>query len=218
MMTHKKDVPYSNNPSLQYEAINLKYYGNELSMFFVLPYANQTLKNLTQHLTADQLRSLINETTEDNMNVHYKIPQIKFKSQRKINDYLSSLGLKSLFEHPTLTNMMTNMDIKVSEVMHAAEIEVQEKGTIATAVTTLSFVPLSLPVPLSETIPFFLNRPFMFFIYHFDTKTILLNGLVYKPMEAQIEKQRSPPFQFHNKRSQQPRFDYAGPRYPYGFA
>lgn len=190
MMTHKKDVPYSNNPSLQYEAINLKYYGNELSMFFVLPYANQTLKNLTQHLTSDQLRNLINETTEDSMNVHYKIPQFKFKSQRKINDYLSALGLKSLFEHAKLTNMITNVDVKVSEVVHAAEIEIHEKGTIATAVTTLSFVPLSLPVPLSETIPFYLNRPFMFFIYHFDTKTILFSGLIYKPVE--IEKPRSP--------------------------
>lgn len=151
-------------------------------MFLVLPYANQTLKNLTEHITTEHLHQIVKDTTEDYVHAHYKIPRMKFKSQRKINEDLAQLGIKTLFNRPKLTNMIAAADIKVSEVVHAVEIEVHEKGTVATAVTTLSFVPLSLPFPPSEPIPFYLNRPFMFFIYHYETKTILFSAFVYKPV------------------------------------
>lgn len=183
-MNNKKDIPYSNNPTLRYEAISLQYYGNELAMFLVLPYANQTLKNLSSNLNPANLRQLIEDTMDNYTHVQYKVPRMKFKYNRKLNDDLSQLGVKSLFDHPKLTNMVTTSDMKVSEIVHAAEIEVQEKGTVATAVTTLSFVPLSLPLPPVEPIPFHLNRPFMFFIYHFETKVILFSGFVYKPIES----------------------------------
>lgn len=63
------------------------------------------------------------------------------------------------------------------QVLHQAVLKVDEKGTEASAATTIEIMPMSLPDTLN------LNRPFLVFIVEDSTKNILFMGKITNPTE-----------------------------------
>lgn len=61
------------------------------------------------------------------------------------------------------------------QVLHKAVIEVDERGTTAAAATESGIIGYSLPSS------FIVNRPFLFFIYHEATNSLLFMGRVTDP-------------------------------------
>ena len=82
----------------------------------------------------------------------------------KSNKTLKSLGHGKLFDQSISHDYskMTSQNIFISNAVHKATIEVDEEGTVATAVTfmSMSMNQLSPPPPLKITV----DRPFLFFI------------------------------------------------------
>lgn len=179
MMAKTEEVLYINLRELQLEAISLPYAGGDASMFFVLPYQNQTLDNVVSSLNGTYLQQIVKHSKSKYVN--FKIPQMKYKWTNKIKDQLVELGVKELFsENAKLNNMVKNMLLKVSDVTHAAEIEVNERGTEASAVSVIEFEYYSgknYPKPVN----FHVNRPFLFAIHHQKTNTVLFMGAVHNP-------------------------------------
>lgn len=180
MMHNRKYVPYVNLSEVKLEAISLKYKGGDVSMFFVLPYANQTLDNLISTLTADILKQVINKS--QSTYVDYKIPRMKFKWCQDINTRLQQLGIKEIFsDSANLNNMVVeSANLIVTKITHATEIEIDEKGTEASAVTAVQICKRSLQI-YPDPINFHVNRPFLLFIYHHETQSIIFFAAVNNP-------------------------------------
>ncbi|XP_065215770.1 alpha-1-antitrypsin-like [Planococcus citri] len=128
------------------------------------------------HLIADQTPSA---------NVDLKLPRMKFKWISDINHYLAQLGLRQVFTDQSQLSKMTGpIPIKITKVTHAAEIEVDENETKATAVTVIGMAfgcGPRIPKPRKQ---FHVNRPFVFYIHHRITKSILFLGAVHNPQQG----------------------------------
>ncbi len=178
MMNNVKNVPYYNDPNLQFEAIAIPY-EESFSMAVILPYKSQEIMNMTNYLKPEHLQQVFSRATYEG--VDYKIPRMKFPYSRSLVDALTMQGLKTLFEKADLTNMVVSNNLRVSDVLHAAKIEVDEKGTEAVSVTAVQFVTYSLDVPALEPKKFVANRPFMIAIFDHDTSIPVFAGLVHQP-------------------------------------
>ena len=185
-MNHIERVPYIREASLQYEAIRLPYERAEYEMIIVLPTDQQTLKNLTVHLKPEDYKKLFNEEGTEGFDngVDYKIPRMKFTWSRSIKDPLAEVGVKALFEKADLSNLIETMtgDLRVSDVTHATEIEVDEKGTKASAVTGVKVIGYMAPQTPHAPKPFVVNKPFLMMIYNRPTSTLLFYAYVNNPI------------------------------------
>lgn len=185
LMNQIERVPYIKDSSLNYEAIRLPYEKREYEMIIVLPTDHQTLRNLTQHLEIENYKILFDDEGTEGFDsgVDYKIPRMKFTWSRSIKEPLVQVGVKTLFEKANLSNMIdTKNPLKVSDVMHATEIEVDEKGTKASAITGTKILgDLATQVP-HNPISFVVTKPFLLMIYHRPTSTLLFYAYVNNPI------------------------------------
>lgn len=184
MMSINESVPYFDDKNSKFEAISIPYLYGDFSMLIILPYRDQSVKTLINSLTPEQLSAVINSL--QNTYVNYQIPRLKFHWSQDINQHLAKLGVKQMFEKAELGNLVDLKNIAVSKVTHAAEIEVNEEGTVASAVTAIQMVLMSLPHYINPPVPFHADRPFLFSIYHRETGVILFTGLVQNPADANV--------------------------------
>jgi len=89
-----------------------------------------------------------------------------------IMESLKALGMKKAFEEDADLSGMTEADAFISDVLHKAVVEVNEKGTEASGVVVIPIAPTSIaPGP-----KFIANRPFAFVIADEKYDTILFMG------------------------------------------
>lgn len=188
MMRDQQIVLYVNSSDWQSDAIVLPYAGGEYHMLIILPHSTQTLKNLTDHLdNVDKLHGIVMKS--QSKAVDYKIPLMKFLWNKEMKTYLSNLGLNTVFKNADFDNMVLpefNLTT-VSGVNHAAEIEVDELGTKASAVTGVQIAPASLDSPPKDPIPFYVNKAFWFCIYYQPKHVILFTAVVYNPNKNAVK-------------------------------
>jgi serpin B len=89
------------------------------------------------------------------------------------------LDVTGLFEQPGGLNGI-HQDVVLGNAFHAATIEVDEEGTIATAATALEEVEGAEPEP-AEPIEIHVDRPFLYLIRHRPTGANLFVGRVLDP-------------------------------------
>ncbi|MGH0151592.1 UNVERIFIED_CONTAM: hypothetical protein FKN15_031749 [Acipenser sinensis] len=103
-------------------------------------------------------------------------PKFKLEQSYEMKKILPALGITDLFNYQAdLSGINTETGLKVSQVIHKAVIEVDEKGTEASSATVVGITGYSLPPSLK------INRPFLFLIYHETTNSLLFMGRVVDP-------------------------------------
>lgn len=104
-------------------------------MLVVLPDEKTPIDDFITKLPELQ-KSLLKTVTYDTK-VEFTMPKFKIENQIKLNDVLKYMGLDQVFSAADLSQMVTvGQPIRVSDVTHAAAIDVDEKGTKASAVTS----------------------------------------------------------------------------------
>lgn len=179
MMSNLKTVPYYDNTPRGYQAMGLHYVGAEYTMFFILPTNDRTPQTL--NFTAADIHSIVNASLENTTFVDYKVPKTKFSWNEDISNSIKELGAQRIFTNPDFSRMVEGNSLKVSRVHHAAEIEIDEYGTVASAATGVTFTRKANFMPWGETPKFVLDKPFSMFIYHHNTSSVLFYGNVYNP-------------------------------------
>jgi serpin B len=177
MMRHQEKVEYTYSDALQFEFIELKYKGGDYAMLLTLPRPGQTIKNLTEHFHLIDHRE-VNRNAKVVV-VDYKIPKMKFSWEKSL---VGPLRLSDVFRSADLSEMTTGK-VPISEMIQATEMEVDEHGTIATAVTTIGMSRRLKPKSHPE-VKFYVDRPFVVSIVHRPTNMLLFNGIVQKPLMA----------------------------------
>ncbi|KAK1337511.1 hypothetical protein QTO34_002141 [Cnephaeus nilssonii] len=121
-------------------------------------------------------------TSSSNMmerDVEVHLPRFKLEIKYELNSLLKSLGMTDVFHQSKadLSGMSPAKGLYVSKVIHKSYVDVNEEGTEAAAATGDNFVIKRLPI----RVQFMANHPFLFFIRHTGTNTILFCGKLASP-------------------------------------
>lgn len=161
-------------------AVQLAYQGG-VSFIAVLPDEGG-LAAVEKQLTLDTFESL--RTSFKGTLVDLQIPKFKFQTRRSLRAPLNALGMTNAFGDDATFKRMAAEPLKISDVVHVADVELDEKGTEAAAATAVPLRPTAA-VPNHEEPPkpvvFHADRPFIVVIRHDATGEVLFVGRVSDP-------------------------------------
>ena len=158
----------------------LPYDDGRLAFFVLLPDLYPDSPDLGEWLNgldAEELSRLIN-SREDTLFLRFAMPKFKAEWQGNLENILPELGLRDAFVPGTadFSKMGDNeYGYYINKVIHAAKIEVNEKGTEAAAATVVS-APAGAAEPPREGITLILDRPFLYGIVDLQTGVSLFLG------------------------------------------
>jgi serpin B len=181
MMHKEESFRYTETDELQ--VLELPYKGDQVSMIIFLPGEIEGLGNLEKTISSERIEQLLSELQEQKVGVY--IPKFKMESEFLLNEILSVMGMPDAFELDKADFSGINGNIEplcLFYVLHKAIVEVDEKGTEATAVTAVSgggFRPPPMPI-------FRADHPFLFVIRHNSSQSILFMGRVANPEAGRI--------------------------------
>ncbi|NWS38354.1 PAI2 inhibitor, partial [Probosciger aterrimus] len=168
---------------LQTKVLELPYVSNELSMIILLPDAIQDgttgLESLERELTYEKLIDWLNPQAMECIEVKVSLPRFKLEENYDLKPLLSSMGMSDAFDlgKADFSGISAGNELVLSEVVHKSFVEVNEEGTEAAAAT--GGVMILRCVMTAEE--FTANHPFLFFIRHNKTSTILFCGRFCSP-------------------------------------
>jgi len=163
--------------------MNLKKYGDtQLEFMAIMPFRN--LSDFIKNVSKEQIELIdanLKMTSYVNDGVNVKIPKFGFSYEINLKNDLNKLGIKQAFDTSADFSKMSyakekGENLYVSEVIHKAEIEFNERGTKAGAVTGGKILS-TIKYPVDVII----DQPFMFIIRDKNTKDIWFTGTVYEP-------------------------------------
>ncbi|XP_061569930.1 leukocyte elastase inhibitor-like isoform X2 [Cololabis saira] len=176
MMTQETHVPFAFIPEVNCQILEMPYKGKELSMLIFLPKDIEDdttgLEKLEKQLTYEKFMEWTGELTVTQVNV--SLPRFKLEETYDLNRVLTSMGMEDAFDEgkSDLSGMSGNKDLVLSKVTHKAFVEVNEEGTEAAAATS-SFITLKCATMMPY---FYADQPFLFFIRHNATMSVLFAG------------------------------------------
>ncbi|TKS74948.1 Leukocyte elastase inhibitor [Collichthys lucidus] len=186
MMYQIGEFPYKYIPEIGLQILELPYVG-ELSMFILLPEKTENgpdpLLMLEKKLTRANLEEWTKRGNMYNHKVHVHLPKFKLEKNYKLNDPLAKLGMTYVFwsGKADLSGMKGDKTLFLSTVAHKAFVEVNEVGTEAAAATEESDDDMGFIDPIPQVAHFTADHPFLFFIRHDKTKSILFLGRFSSP-------------------------------------
>lgn len=160
-----------------YQAVDLPYAHSNLSMLLVMPTPG-TLASFRRGLSAGSLAQL--EQTLSWRRVELHVPRFHLSFDTELNPVLSALGMPAAFtDAADLSGIAAHTALKMSAVEHAADLQVDEEGTVAAATTGVGLQPTAVtPTPATRLI---VDHPFLVLLRDAVTKTILFVAQVTKP-------------------------------------
>lgn len=178
------EVPLMRNPRLAtryaegdgYQAVELPYGKGELSMLVVVPDEGR----FTELERSFDFRRLagIDAALREGM-VELFLPRWSASFDVDLVETLSALGLTLPFDAGADFTGISPGNLWIGSGVHAADIEVDEWGTVAAAATAIGFK-TSLPPPPDAVIR--ADRPFLYLIRDTESGTVLFLGRVVDPV------------------------------------
>nr|AAI62112.1 Serpin peptidase inhibitor, clade B (ovalbumin), member 1, like 1 [Danio rerio]AAI62487.1 Serpin peptidase inhibitor, clade B (ovalbumin), member 1, like 1 [Danio rerio]AAI62929.1 Serpin peptidase inhibitor, clade B (ovalbumin), member 1, like 1 [Danio rerio]AAQ97848.1 serine proteinase inhibitor, clade B, member 1 [Danio rerio] len=183
MMHQKAEFPSGYIEEMKSHVLELPYAGKNLSMLIILPDeiedATTGLEKLERALTYEKLMEWTKPEVMHQREVQVSLPKFKTEQTYDMKSLLVSMGMEDVFDPQkvNLTGMSSSNDLVLSKVIHKAFVEVNEEGTEAAAATAAIAKFLCYIPPVS----FNADHPFLFFIRHNPTKSILFYGRFCSP-------------------------------------
>ena len=158
--------------------LRLPYGNGSYSMYVLLPHEGKTVGDIIQSLSAQQLeQQRTQEMTIQNVDI--EMPRFTTESKTHLEQVLSSMGMPLAFHYlaAQFSKMIEDEELWVSMMMQKAKIEVNEKGTKASAVTIAKGVTKSFTGSnRTSYVEFHATRPFVYYIVDNSTGTIYFMG------------------------------------------
>ncbi|XP_055737626.1 leukocyte elastase inhibitor-like [Salvelinus fontinalis] len=183
MMHQMAKFPLTFIPEVNCQILCLQYEGNELSMFIMLPSDMEDhitgLEKLEKQLTYEKMMAWTRPDMMEAVEVQVGLPKFKLEETLDLKDLLISMGMTDAFDlsKGDFSGMSPSNDLELSEVVHKAFVEVNEEGTEAAAgVAAIVGMRCALRTPT-----FVADHPFLFFISHNTTESILFYGRYCSP-------------------------------------
>jgi len=165
------------------EIAEIPYQNGELSMVVLLPRHVEGLSKVEASLTYDKLRAML--MTMASKKLQLALPKFKTTSSFSLGGTLKKMGMNSAFTFgpADFSGMDGTRKLYISEVVHKAFVDVNEKGTEAAAATAVVMRAGSAAPMKEEILPFKVDRPFIFLITDRKSGSILFMGRIQNPAE-----------------------------------
>lgn len=183
MMSQKAKFPLAFIPDVNCQILELPYAGKDLSMLIMLPNTmedNTTgLQKLESALTYENFVEWTRPDMMDLLEVEVSLPRFRMEETYDMKALLVSLGMVDAFDsqRADFSGLSPNNDLVLSKVVHKSFVEVNEEGTEAAAATGAVMMMRCLMRPER----FNADHPFLFFIRHNPSKSVLFYGRVCSP-------------------------------------
>jgi serpin B len=160
------------------QVLEMPYKGRELSMVVVLPTTADGMKDVESKLDMVAIGQKLSQTRKQEVNVY--LPKFKMSYTKALNEPLQAMGMKLAFTGRADFSGMSDKPLFISLVQHKAFVEVNETGSEAAAATA---VVLAESAMINQKPPptFRADRPFVFYIRHIPTGSILFMGRMTDP-------------------------------------
>jgi len=154
----------------RYAAVDLPYAGQAFSATIVVPSDGFTLQDLIEELDPAEWRTITEGFRVGRVQV--TLPRFEMEWESVLNGALSAMGMGAAFgPGANFSRMFESAGPWIDEVRQKSFVRVDEEGTEAAAVTSVTMV-TSLPPQLRA------DRPFLFAIRERLTGTILFLGAI----------------------------------------
>jgi serpin B len=164
-----------------FQALDLPYRGEQLSMLAVLPTRTDGLTALEQKWAAQGMYRQVTSRLRHEETVIVALPRFKVETAFKLKTVLCDLGAGLAFSDDADFSGISDEFLKISEVIHKAFVEVNEEGTEAAAATAVGMAFCAAIMPPVEPKVFKADHPFLFFIRDRRTNAVLFCGRVLDP-------------------------------------
>ncbi len=179
MMRIQEDFSYAEGDG--YQAVDLPYVGDDLSMTILLPDDGR-FREFEDALDA----ALVERVIADLVTAHVTLdmPKFEFESQFRLGETLKAMGMPDAFDAGASDFSGINDRscaegdeecLYIKEVVHKAFVSVDEEGTEAAAATAVVMTTESAP---PKQVSVTVDRPFIFLIRDRETGAILFVGRV----------------------------------------
>jgi len=158
------------------QLLELPYVDEETSFFILLPSEQSDLASLEESFTLEAIQTAVS-TEQSALNYQIQLPKFEMQQELNLRSLLMGMGMTDAFTagQADFTGMSQDAQLYITDVVQKTFIKVNENGTEAAAVSTATISVVSLPQS------FHVNRPFMFFILHKPTGTVLFMGRYVSP-------------------------------------
>ncbi|KAK9528008.1 hypothetical protein VZT92_014512 [Zoarces viviparus] len=183
MMRQKSKFHLASVPEANCQILEMLYEGKELSMLIFLPDEIQDdttgLEKLERELTYEKFVEWTRPDMMRQTEVEVKLPRFQMEETYNLKDVLTSMGMEDAFDvtRSDFSGMSPANDLVLSQVVHKAFVEVNEEGTEAAAATGAVMTVTSIMIPAT----FIADHPFLFFIRHNPTMSVLFAGRYCSP-------------------------------------
>jgi serpin B len=178
-MHDTQSLPYAAGRG--YAAVAIPYRDSTLSLLVVLP-RRESLPRLERQLDARTLDRIV--ATLKPHDVRLSLPRFHLQVQTTLNAPLERLGIRDAFAEGAadFSGITQTAPLRISEVLHAADFKIDERGTEAAAVTLGLFRSLSA-IRYRHVVDFNANHPFLFFLRDDHTGALLFAGRLVTPQD-----------------------------------
>ncbi|KAK1173609.1 leukocyte elastase inhibitor-like, partial [Acipenser oxyrinchus oxyrinchus] len=179
MMFQKNKFKFTYIREVQTLIIELPYAGKDLSMIILLPENIEDDTTVERELTYEKLKDWTNPETMGKTLVEVTLPKFKLEETYDLKSVLTSLGMVDAFDvsKSDFSGMSSSNELVLSKVVHKSFVEVNEEGTEAAAATAAIMMMRCAMIPVH----FNADHPFLFFIRHNKTRSILFYGRFSSP-------------------------------------
>ena len=174
MNAHATPRPYVQGAG--YEAVELPYDGDELSMLVVVPEAGR-FSEFEASLTGEKLLDILGGLKRREVQLGF--PKLRLDNAFSLKAPLQALGMNQAFESSAdFSGISAAEKLRVADVLHKTFLQVDENGTEAAAATAVTVVLTSAP---TDVVSMTVDRPFLVAIVDRATKTPVFFGRVLEP-------------------------------------
>jgi serine protease inhibitor len=157
-------------------AVDLRYVGEQLALLIIVPDDLEAFEATFDGTTYDSVVGSLGATE-----INLTLPKFDIESHLELSDVLAALGMPAAFSPGAdFSGITTAEALKISQVIHQANITVDEKGTEAAAATVIGMDTSGGGAPIELNV----NRPFLFALRDIPTGAAIFLGRVTDPSET----------------------------------
>ena len=178
LMLRFVDVKYTGNN--EFQAVELRYSGDELSLVILLPRQTDGVGQLERQLSPAFLAQALVQMKKQKVEIF--LPRFKMGSRYLLNDALAKMGMPDAFEPKAdFSGLNGTRGFYISDVIHKAWVEVTEEGSEAAAATVVAMVGSAAPAASPPPPVFRADHPFVFLIRDTRSDSLLFIGRLADP-------------------------------------
>lgn len=167
------------------DGVVMDYRDGSMALVALKPTAGQTVREMYEQLTYEDLAKLLDNGSETLVNL--KLPKFEVEFDRVLNETIQSMGIRLAFdsELADFTGLGTTTNgnpLCISLVRQKAVVKLDEEGTEAAAVTMVVMVESAAAEPVQTPIEVFFDEPFLYMIMDMESKTPLFMGIMDEPV------------------------------------